>query len=73
MSKFVQRRGYTDGDRILVADIQDNGCVTFTLYRQGDEVMPPGEASRAAAVSATVLRQLADLADGAQVSGETPR
>ena len=67
MSKFVQRREYTDGDRILVADIQDNGCETFTVYRQGEGVRPPGEASRAAAVSATVLRQLADFADLARV------
>jgi hypothetical protein len=69
MSNFVERRTYVDGDRLLIADIRDNGCVTFTAQLNGDVIMPPGAISRAATVSATVLRQIADLADGAKVLG----
>jgi len=61
MSKVVECREYVDGDHVLVASIRDNGCVGFSVKDKGLD----GRLLREAAVSATVLRQLADLADRA--------
>jgi hypothetical protein len=58
MSNITETRTYEDGSRKLLAQVQDNGCVRFTVC----------EGSLYAALSSTVLRQLADLADAANVS-----
>ncbi len=63
---FVERREYVDGVHILIADIRDDGHVTFTIQTKGDVIMFPGGISHAAAVSSTVLRQLADAIDAAE-------
>ena len=61
MGKVVETREYADGERILKAQILDNGCVSFTTG-----VVRATVCAVPAAVSATVLRQLADLADAAK-------
>jgi hypothetical protein len=68
MANTVETREYIDGTRILRAQILDNGCVRFAAFVQGDMV-PPDDVTRSGAVSSEVLRQLADLADRANVSG----
>jgi hypothetical protein len=60
MANAIETREYVDGPRSLAATIMDNGCVCFAVTRT-DGANP--------AVSATVLRQLADLADAAQAPG----
>ena len=68
MANTVETREYIDGTRILRAQILDNGCVQFAAFVQGD-MIPPDDVTRSGAVSSEVLRQLADLADRANVSG----
>jgi len=60
---IVETREYVDGGRRLQAQIQDNGCVAFAA-KMADET----RYMITAAVSSTVLRQLADLADAAKVA-----
>ena len=57
----VYTRKYADGPRVLVARIQDNGCV---LLGAAEFVIDPTDFASA---SSAVLRQLADMADEAKV------
>ena len=63
MSNIVEKREYVDGGRVLLAQIQDNGCVGFAA-KMADET----RYMVTAAISSEVLRQLADLADAAKVA-----
>jgi len=67
MARVVETRQYLDGTKRLRAQVLGNGCVAFAVLPQ-----QPFETSReqalqllaeTAAISSTVLRQLADLAD----------
>jgi hypothetical protein len=62
VGKVVVKREYADGDCTLVAEVLDNGCVALTAKQSGPWVSE----ERPAAVSAAVLRQLADLADASR-------
>ena len=71
MSVTVETRDYVDGDGILHAQIRDNGTVRFSGFVKGDVIPGKGmDVTRGGAISSTVLRQLADLADAA--NGKLP-
>ena len=68
MSNVVETREYVDGGRTLAAHVQDNGCVSFQV-KMNDE----SGFILQAAVSSTVLRELADLADAAKAKGDVSK
>jgi hypothetical protein len=63
MSKVVETREYVDGHKTLVVEILDNGCCAFHARLSSGSSEPVQ-----AAVSSTVLRELADKVDAAKAS-----
>ena len=60
MHKVIDSKEYVDGNRRIAADVRDDGCVTFRVWLDGED---QGANTRLATLSATVIRQIADLAD----------